>query len=237
MTTIGTETIKLLETYLHDDDIVGVSMGRTLHNVCCSQRINTNSIACTFVPVIGGVSSGRRSSVNIHANQIAFEFAQLFKSEYVDFFSPAMFSDKKIMNGFMQEKMMQRILKYYEQMKTVIMGIGIPHRERSTMVKAGYVTEEEMDTLIEQRIVGDISLQFYDRYGNTDRYRSFNERVAGMPLEQLRHVENRIGIGSGLEKVEAVYGALQGGYINILVTDEECAQELIALRKKGMQNE
>lgn len=112
-TSLGTKTIKLLETYLHDGDIVGVSMGQTLYTVCHSSCVDTEAIACTFVPVIGGVSSGGNHSVNVHANQIAMGFAKLFKSEYFEFFAPAMFSDKAIMEGFMRERMMKRILQYY----------------------------------------------------------------------------------------------------------------------------
>lgn len=234
-TSLGTKTIKLLETYLHDGDIVGVSMGQTLYTVCHSPCVDTEAIACTFVPVIGGVSSGGNHSVNVHANQIAMGFAKLFKSEYFEFFAPAMFSNKAIMDGFMRERMMKRILQYYKDMTTVIVGIGIPDRYRSTMITAGYITEQEMDELVVNQVAGDISLQFYDRSGNTQPYQSFNERVTGMPLQQLSQVKNRIGIGSGMEKAEAVYGALQGGYINILVTDEECARELIRIHEQGME--
>lgn len=127
---------------------------------------------------------------------------------------------------------MQRIIQYYKEIKTVIMGIGIPNRAGSTMIKAGYITAEQINQLVEEGIVGDLSLQFYDRNGETEQYQAFNDRVAGMPLSQLRTVENKIGIGSGLHKAEAVYGALQGGYINILVTDEECAQRLVELGKE-----
>ena len=71
--------------------------------------------------------------------------------------------------------------------------------------------------------------------GDIRNGQAFNERVTGMPLQQLSQVKNRIGIGSGMEKAEAVYGALQGGYINILVTDEECARELIWIHEQGME--
>lgn len=232
MTELGSATIRLLETYLRDGDIVGVSMGMTLHNVCCSPRQSADSISCTFVPILGGISSGRSSTVNIHSNQIALEFAQLFGAEYIEFFAPAIFSDQKILKGFMHEKPMQRITQYYKEIKTVIMGVGIPNRAGSTMIKAGYITAEEINQLVEEGIVGDLSLQFYDRNGNTEKYQAFNDRVAGMPLSQLRTVENKIGIGSGLHKADAVYGALQGGYINILVTDEECAQRLVEMGKE-----
>lgn len=235
-TALGTATIRLLENYLTDNQMVGVSMGMTLHNVCRCPRQSEKNIACTFVPILGGISSGRTSTISIHSNQIASEFAHLFGAQYVEFFSPAIFSDKSVLKGFMMEAPMQKIQQYYREIKTVIMGIGIPNRAGSTMIKAGYITTEQMNELVERGVIGDVSLQFYDRNGNTELFREFNDRVAGMPLEQLRQVDNKIGIGSGIQKAEAVYGAILGGYINILVTDEECAQHLLKMRKDESVN-
>lgn len=231
ITAIANETIRILETYIKEGDIVGVSMGRTLMNVAKGQRTGSGSLGCIFVPIVGGVSSGHSSDINIHSNRIAQEFAKLFQSEYIDFYSPAMFSNKALMQGFMKEKMMQTILDYYRNMNTVIVGIGIPVMSQSSIYQAGYVTKQELNELLEMQVVGDIALQFYDKDGCNDQFESFNERVAGMHLRNMRKVKNRIGIGTGKEKAEAIMGALAGGYINILITDEECAKELIAMKK------
>lgn len=230
---ISQETLHVLETYLHDNDIVGVSMGMTLHNICHVIRKNTDAINCTFVPILGGISPGSSATVNIHSNQIAQEFAQLFGGQYVEFFSPAIFSDPAVLSGLMKEAPMQRVLQYYREVKTLIMGIGTPNRFGSTMIRAGYITREKLDEMVQQGIVGDLSLQFFDRNGNTDQFRDFNSRVAGMPLEQMRNVENRIGIGSGERKADAIFGALNGGFVNILITDQQCAQRLLVMKKEG----
>lgn len=232
ISTLSTETLSLLETYLHDQDVVGVSMGMSLHNICHGTRKNTNNINCMFVPMVGGISTGRDQTVNIHSNQIAQNFAQLFGGRYIDFFAPAIFTDPAVLEGFMKEAPMQHVLQYYKEIKTAIMGIGIPNRAGSTMIRAGYITQEMMDELVERGAVGDISLQFFDRNGEFEQFRAFNSRVAGMSLTQLRGVENKIGISSGVQKAEAIYGALRGGFVNILITDQECALKLLEMGKQ-----
>ena len=67
-------------------------------------------------------------------------------------------------------------------------------------------------------------LQFYDQDGNTDRFGFYNDRVAAMRLEHIRRIPSKIGIAGGQRKAEAVIGAIRGGYINILITDTECAK-------------
>lgn len=237
LSALNRKAVGLLESYLHDNDIVGVSMGNTLHNVCNGTNTSVNAINCTFVPIVGGISSGRSATMNVHANQTAMNFARFFGGQYVEFFAPAIFSDLTVMKGFMKEAPMQSVLQYYHRIKTVIMGIGTPNRAGSTMIRAGYITQEQLQKMVRQGVVGDLSLQFFDSEGSAEQFQEFNARVTGMPLKQLKDVENRICIGSGAHKAEAIHGAIRGGYINILVTDQECAIKLIKMGKEESKDE
>lgn len=230
----GTAAIHLLDTYLHDNEIVGVSMGMTLHTICRTVRTNPTPIRCAFVPVLGGISSVRSSAVDVHANQIAIGLAQLFGGQYFEFFSPVMFSSKDVLDVVMREASMRRIVDCYKRMNTVIMGLGTPNRSSSTMIRSGYIRQEEIDRFVQQGMVGDLIMQFFDKNGNTEPFKEFNERVAGLPLSQLRDtVENRICAGTGVYKAEALCGAMRGGFVNILITDQECAQRLLELGDQG----
>lgn len=229
MTALGTAAISLIESYLHDDDIVGVSMGMTLHNICRTTRNNTNNIRCAFVPILGGISSVSNAAVDVHANQIAVGFAQMFGGQYLEFFSPAMFNSIEVLRGFMQETAMRRVTECYDKMDTVIMGIGTPNRSSSTMIRAGYIKQEQIDSYVAQGMVGDLAMQFFDMQGETDKFMDFNERAAAMPLARIKNIRNKICIGSGANKAKALYGAIKGEYVNIVVTDEDCAVKLLEL--------
>lgn len=225
-TGIGEETLNFLSKRLEDGEYVGVSMGMTLQNVIRAKRSIEEPIRCTFVPIIGGVGESR---LDIHSNYIAAEFAKLFGGECVQFFSPAVFSDAKVLEGFLKEKSMKKIFNIYRKVETVIMGIGIPDRAGSTLMATGYVDTNLLDSFVANGAVGDISLQFFDAAGSTERFKDFNDRVAGMPIEQLKKVRKRIGIAGGAQKAQAVLGAIRGGFLNILITDVDCANLLVDL--------
>lgn len=225
-TGIGEETLNFLSKRLEDGEYVGVSMGMTLQNVIRAKRSIEEPIRCTFVPIIGGVGESR---LDIHSNYIAAEFAKLFGGECVQFFSPAVFSDAKVLEGFLKEKSMKKIFNIYRKVETVIMGIGIPDRAGSTLMATGYVDTNLLDSFVANGAVGDISLQFFDATGSTERFKDFNDRVAGMPIEQLKKVRKRIGIAGGAQKAQAVLGAIRGGFLNILITDVDCANLLVDL--------
>ena len=55
------------------------------------------------------------------------------------------------------------------------------------------------------------------------------ERLFSTPLETLKSLNNVIGISGGPQKVEAIRAALRGGYLDVLITDEETAMQLIDL--------
>lgn len=223
-TGIGEETMNFLSRSLEDGEYVGVSMGMTLQNVIRAKRSIEEPVKCKFIPIVGGVGESR---LDIHSNYIAAEFAKLFGGECLQFFSPAVFSDASVLSGFLKEKSVKKIFDVYKKVEMVLMGIGIPDRAGSTLMQTGYIDAEILDSFLKNGAVGDISLQFFDQYGSTDNFKDFNDRVAGMPISQLKKIPKRVGIAGGAQKAEAVLGAIRGKFLNILITDVDCANLLL----------
>lgn len=227
---IGKGTLDFLSRAISDGDYVGVGMGMTIQNVTRAECVIDKAIKCTFVPILGGVAESR---LDIHSNYLVREFADLFGGECIQFFSPAIFSDKKVMDGFQKEKSIRKIINLYHKIDMVIMGIGIPETKDSTLLETGYVDRNILEAFVNKGAVGDIALRFFDIEGKMKKFQEFNDRIAGMTIEQLEKVPKRVGIAGGKQKLEAVLGAIRGGYINILITDVDCAQELVAFMEKN----
>jgi DNA-binding transcriptional regulator LsrR (DeoR family) len=51
--------------------------------------------------------------------------------------------------------------------------------------------------------------------------------VIGMSLEQLKNTPVVVAVTSGINRVEAIQGAIKGGYIKTLITDDETAEKLL----------
>jgi len=220
------ESIDFLEKLLEDGEYVGVTMGMTLQNLTRMQDRIKEPIKCTFVPIVGGIGESR---ADIHSNYIAMELAKMFGGDCIQFFAPAVFSNVDVLNGFIMEKSVKSIFKIFRKINTVIMGIGVPDRAGSTLMHTGYVDENILEEFVKLGAVGDISLQFFNEFGKVEKFREFNERVAGMPIDQLKKVPQRIGIAGGAQKAKAVYGAIKGEFLNILITDVDCAKVLLEM--------
>lgn len=216
-----------LSQFFKDGDWIGVTMGHTLHNIVKTNRAFEKDKKLMFVPIVGGIGQSTIDKVDVQSNRIAQEFSRKFGGTYTQFLSPAVFSEQKAMEYFLKEKSISYIFDDFQKLDTLIMGIGIPQRVESTLVRAGYITGENLEKFARDGMAGDIALHFFDEDGNTEKFREFNDRVAGMPLEMVKKVRNRIGIAGGENRAEAIRGAIKGGFINMLITNIDAAEKLL----------
>jgi DNA-binding transcriptional regulator LsrR (DeoR family) len=79
---------------------------------------------------------------------------------------------------------------------------------------------------MKQGAVGDICLHYFNAAGQPIAT-PLSSRVIGMSLAQLKEVKHRIGVAGGKRKLDAIRGALNGSWINILVTDRATARALL----------
>ncbi|MBP3700451.1 MAG: sugar-binding transcriptional regulator [Lachnospiraceae bacterium] len=214
---------------LKDGDMVGVSMGRTLHNITQCKRTTSTPIACTIVPVLGGLSRDNPFEVKIHSNQIAIRLAEAIGGNCIQFFSPAIFSDRAVLQGFLKEMPIQNQFRYFEKLTMVVMGIGESSVIGSTLVQTEYMTESEMEQMIKEGAVGDICLRFFDKDGNMDPFHRFNDRVASITPDSLRQIDKRVGVANGGNKARAALGAVRSGCVNVLIIDVDCAQRMMEI--------
>ncbi|NLJ48762.1 MAG: hypothetical protein GX428_04130, partial [Candidatus Atribacteria bacterium] len=53
------------------------------------------------------------------------------------------------------------------------------------------------------------------------------QRRIAVPLNELKKVPHIIGVAGGLDKVDAIIGALRGGFVNLLVIDNYTAEAIM----------
>jgi len=106
-----------------------------------------------------------------------------------------------------------------------VVGIG-SMSDQATIVKNGIFNANDFTVLKLQGAVGDILSHFMDKNG---RLVAMDQegRLMSTGLEDLRKLENVVGVAGGPSKADAILAALRGGYLDVLITDEETAQTLL----------
>lgn len=228
MQRVNEEALLYVSRIINRGDYVGVSMGKTLSSIVNIKR-SVDEVDCTFVPVVGGVSSSLHQNKGYHSNDIANGFAKKFNARAMQFFAPAMFDDPKVMQGFLKEKPIREVTAVFKKLKTVILGIGSTTAKTPTLVSSGYLSQEDYAAFQQAGAVGDVLLRFVDIEGNSEPFQAFNDRVMGLSDEALRKVKNKVGIAIGADKSAAVLGVIRAKKINILITDISCIRHLLEL--------
>jgi deoxyribonucleoside regulator len=74
--------------------------------------------------------------------------------------------------------------------------------------------------------VGAICGRFFDERGQRCLH-DLTERTIGLNLNELKSIRHKILISAGVEKLQAVLGALKGNLVDVLIIDLDTAERLI----------
>jgi DNA-binding transcriptional regulator LsrR (DeoR family) len=196
-------------------------MGTTIKNI--GKYIEPNSkLNLTLIPLIGGVG---QTQIEIHPNHVVMDLARAFRGDFKLLHAPAVVSNGEIRNTFLKEESLENILEMGKKVDIAIVGIGSPITDKSTMMSSGYFDVDDLKVFKKQGAAGDICLQFYDINGQSDEF-EFNNRVIGVELDNIKKIPTVIGVAGGEEKIEAIVGALNGKFINVLVTNYSNAKAI-----------
>ncbi|MBV9228943.1 MAG: hypothetical protein JOZ18_06490, partial [Chloroflexi bacterium] len=142
--------------------------------------------------------------------------------------APLLVADDTIRRGLLEERSLRRSFQMMEQMSMALVGIGGTRPKASGLFRAGYLGENELEAIRSQGAVGDMCGCYFNMNGQlcpTDML----TRTIAVSFETLRKVPLVIGVAAGLEKSQAILGALHTGVPKVLITDESCARAILQL--------
>jgi lsr operon transcriptional repressor len=145
--------------------------------------------------------------------------------------APIHASSPALARALRDEPMIQQVLKHAAEVDQAVVGVGTPTAD-ATISQMGYVTEDDLRLLAEHDVVGDILGQFFDANGVVADI-SLHDRRIGIELADLKKIPKVVGVAGGVHKAEAILGALRGGFLDVLVTNEITARRLLKLERPG----
>ena len=139
--------------------------------------------------------------------------------------SPLVVSSRQVRDALLDEKSLQDVSTMTEYADMGVVGIGAAV-EGATVLRNGILNEGELTVLKMQGAVGDVLNHFMDKDGNLIQT-EIEDRVISTDLDKLRQLKNVVGVAGGKDKVMAIKAVLNGGYLNVLITDSDTAAELL----------
>ena len=223
---LGKLGANLLAESLNDNSTLGVSYGRSLANTVEQVRPR-QSEGLTVVPIIGALGS---DNPLIEGIDLTRQLATKLGARYRYLHAPLLVEDRRTRDLFLQEPTVNDVLQIAAAANTVLIGIGSLQAQSSGIIWTGYITRKERDWLHNIGVVGHMCAQFFDVEGKILDI-GINQRSISIGLEALGQIDNVIAVAGTVDKASAILGALNGGYIDSLVTDDRAARQVLELAK------
>ena len=212
---------KDLDSYLDDNSIIGTAWGRTMKSF--ANHISDLQVNHVRVVQLNGKTNS--TSVPVGADDLSQAIARAGHGEVYVIPAPVAVDSAEIAEMLKKERNISAALTLGRKCQVALFGIG--NLSRNTILyHSGSLREEDFLELEKKGAVGDVCTCFFNEQGEAV-HSSFAKRRISITLEELKRIPCKIGIVSGLDKKEALHGALTGGYVDVLYADEELGKEMI----------
>jgi lsr operon transcriptional repressor len=202
--------------------ILGIGWGNT--TAYLAEYFEPHALTGKFeiVSLIGNLMM----NVSMNPYIMAEKVARKLDASFFNIWAPAIAQTKERAEVFKSEPWIKEVLEIGCRADIIMISIGEASKTAS-LFRMGYLTAADLQRLIGKGAVGDILCRYFDAAGNVIDD-EVHDRVIGIPMEVFADQRKLIiGVGGGGAKVPAIRAALLKKYINVLVTDEGTAAELL----------
>lgn len=230
MNAVGNAAANFLLEHIHDGDIIAITPGTTVRAVIQSLDAQ-RQYKVEIVPILGSIQGELESDLNY----LSIVMGDRLGGKSHKLHAPAFVESKEHCEILRSIEPVKKILDIGRQANIALLGIGSLDPETSRFVQFTALSAEEMRDIIDGcGGVGEIGAFVYNSDGQPCG-KAFADRVIGLNLDEVRRIPFRIGVAASAEKAWPIYGALRGGYLHALITDEAAAQGVLEIFAKNFQ--
>lgn len=221
---LGSSAATYLETTIDADDYLGISSWSTtlLHTVE-AMRSRPRKIANEVIQLIGGVGSPQ---AQMQATRLVAHLAELTSARAYYMGCPGLVANRQVREAFVGDPAVADSMDAWDRLTTLLVGIGTFPASPMWRASGNALSRAEERELSRAGTVGEICLRFFDINGQQMKP-AIEERVISIAADAMMRVPRRVGVAGGLSKLDAIRGAVTGGWINVLITDADVARQLL----------
>lgn len=216
---LGLLAADFLEESLIDGQLLGISWGRTLSATAKA----LSRLPRVDVVQAGGSPAGLDLSQN--PTELVHRFARTSGGAAYALFGPMWVDDPDLIAKLRNETSIANAMSRYDRIDVLAVGIG-SWRPAESCLCSGFPENWRRDAL-KKNVCADVCATLIDEEGASVPS-PLDQTGLCLSTDQLRRIPERIGIGGGLEKVDAIRAALRGQWVTTLITDAGVARKLMA---------
>ena len=220
---LGALGARYLREKVADGDVIGVGWSSAVHDVVRSGYLQAKS-GITVVQLIGslgGFVPDLDGALIIESLALSLGARQYFLQ------APILVADAAVRDGLLRDRHIARSLELARQANVTVVGVGTIDRG-SGQYRAGYLDDEDLAYIRRRGAVGEICGSYFSRDGSRVPL-EMDGRTIGLGFEDMKRAPTRVAMGWGVGKSLANIGAARSGLVNVLITDEGTAREMLEI--------
>ena len=218
---LGPVAARYLLRCLQGREILAISWGNTLLSMVDSLPA-ANFPNVRVAQIIGGLGE---LEAEVHGAELARRTAQSLGARPRLLHAPGIVKSKSVRDALVNDPQISGTLKLAAKADIALVGIGA-FRRGSTLLNTNILPKLQMRILKTAGAVGDIAVQFFDKNGTKIRS-AVDAQIIGLDIDAIKKIPRVIGVAGGSNKTEVLRAALSGRLINVLITDDGAARNLL----------
>jgi DNA-binding transcriptional regulator LsrR (DeoR family) len=221
---LGAAGAYFLELAIRPGEVLGISSwSAALLAMIDAMHPSKAGTGSKVLQILGGLGN---PGAQTHATHLTQRLAELIDGSPILLPAPGVTTSPEAKRVLMKEHYVGLATSLFDALDMALVGIGAVEPSRLLASSGNIFSPQELRTLQKQGAVGDICLQFFDLAGEPV-HTALSERVIGISLQQLKKAKRVVGLAGGKRKTNAILGALNGRWIDVLITDRWAAKALL----------
>jgi DNA-binding transcriptional regulator LsrR (DeoR family) len=220
---VGALAAKLLQARLPDAAVLGMGWGSMVCRVVASGYL-ANKPSATVAQIQGSIGG---DSEEIDGAWLITALGRALGAKAHTLSAPMVVADRAVRQGLLRDQHIRQTLEVGKRADALLVGVGAVSPQ-SGLYRAGYLNDADLAFIRGEGAVGDVCGSYFAFDGGL-RPLEMNERMVALPAEAMLGAGLRVGVSCGAEKALPNVGAARSGLVNVLITDDRAAVEMLRL--------
>jgi DNA-binding transcriptional regulator LsrR (DeoR family) len=221
---IGALAARYMQESISDGNIVGVGWSSTVYHHVVSSGYLREKRGVAVCQLMGSVGD---SIPELNGMHIAARLAAALGASAHYLHAPMLVADSAVRDALMRDQSIRKTLSVARRADVTVVGVGAVDRD-SGQYRTGYLNDSDLEYIRGRGAVGEVCGSYFLRDGSFCPV-EMNERTIALDFESMVRVPTRIGVSWGVKKALANVSVARSGVVNVLITDEDTAREMLRL--------
>ncbi|WP_308467919.1 sugar-binding transcriptional regulator [Rathayibacter soli] len=215
---LGATAAALLSEILSEDDVLGLTSGRTLNAMAHAMH----ELPCRSVVQLAGIAGPiQQSGLEVIRRVSAFDGVRPWP-----IYASLVMSDAQAAAGTRRQPDVKQAFDQFRRVTIAVGSVGSWVPRNSLMIENPALSEADRRNILTKGVVAELASTLVTDAGKI--IHDLDDRCIAISEQQIRAIPTRIAVAGGPLKTRAIRAVLTAGLVSGLVTDGATAERLLA---------